>query len=113
MIMKAGDLTLSLDQARRLAVCSQHLAGPRPAAGLDGMRQVLRGLRVLQVDPVNIVARNQFLVLWSRLGEFDRAGVDTLLWREHWLFERLGPPGAGRRRNRAMVGPPRHGRPAR
>jgi hypothetical protein len=38
MIMKAGDLTLSLDQARRLAVCSQHLAGPRPAAGLDGMR---------------------------------------------------------------------------
>jgi uncharacterized protein YcaQ len=87
MVMKAGDLTLSLDQARRLAVCSQHLAGPRPAAGLDGMRQVLRGLRVLQVDPVNVVARNQFLVLWSRLGEFDRAGLDTLLWRERWLFE--------------------------
>ena len=31
--MKSGDLTLSLDQARRLAVRSQHLAGPRPAAG--------------------------------------------------------------------------------
>ena len=25
------------------------------------------------------------LVLWSRLGGFDRA--DTLLWRERWLFE--------------------------
>lgn len=87
MIMNSGDLTLSLDQARRLAVRSQHLAGPRPASGLDGMRQVLRGLRVLQVDPVNVVARNQFLVLWSRLGGFDRAGLDTLLWRERWLFE--------------------------
>jgi uncharacterized protein len=51
------------------------------------MRQVLRGLRVLQVDPVNVVARNQLLVLWSRLGGFDRADLDTLLWPERWLFE--------------------------
>jgi len=85
--LKSGDLTLSLDQARRLAVRSQHLAGPHPGPGLDGMRQVLRGLRVLQMDPVNVVARNQFLVLWSRLGEFDRTGLDTLLWRDRWLFE--------------------------
>ena len=72
--MKTGDLTLNLDQARRLAVRSQHLAGPRPASGLDGMRQVLRGLRVLQVDPVNVVARNQFLMLWSRLVRSSAAG---------------------------------------
>jgi len=51
------------------------------------MRHVLRGLRVLQMDPVNVVARNQLLVLWSRLGGFDRADLDTLLWRERWLFE--------------------------
>jgi uncharacterized protein YcaQ len=51
------------------------------------MRQVLRGVRVLQADPVNVVARNQLLVLWSRLGGFDRVGLDTLLWREQWLFE--------------------------
>jgi uncharacterized protein len=78
------DLTLSPEQARRLAVRGQHLAGPHPGAGLDGM---LRGLRVLQMDPVNVVARNQLLVLWSRLGGFDRADLDTLLWRERWLFE--------------------------
>lgn len=85
--MKSGDLTLSLDQARRLAVRSQHLADLHPGPGLDGMRQVLRGLRVLQMDPVNVVARNQLLVLWSRLGEFDRADLDTLLWQDRWLFE--------------------------
>jgi uncharacterized protein len=83
----AEELALSLDQARRLAVRSQHLAGPQPGPGRDGLRQVLRGLRVLQVDPVNVVARNQLLVLWSRLGGFDRADLDTLLWRERWLFE--------------------------
>jgi len=68
-------------------VRSLHLAGPRPGPGLDGMRQLLRGIRVLQVDPVNVVARNQLLVLWSRLGGFDRADLDTMLWRERWLFE--------------------------
>jgi uncharacterized protein YcaQ len=30
------------------------------------MRAVLDGLRVVQVDPVNVVARNQLLVLWNR-----------------------------------------------
>ncbi len=83
----ADDLVLSLSQARRLAVRSQHLAGPAPAKGIDGMRQVLRGLRVLQIDPVNVVARSHLLVLWSRLGAFDRDDLDTLRWRERWLFE--------------------------
>jgi uncharacterized protein len=83
----ADDLVLSLGEARRLAVRSQHLAGPPPAAGVDGMRQVLRGLRVLQLDPVNVVARSHLLVLWSRLGDFDRNDLDVLLWRKRWLFE--------------------------
>ena len=83
----ASDLVLSLGEARRLAIRSQHLAGPRSAVGVDGMRQVLRGLRVLQLDPVNVVARSHLLVLWSRLGGFDRSDLDTLLWRERWLFE--------------------------
>ena len=83
----ADDLVLSLGEARRLAVRSQYLAGPPPAAGIDGMRQVLRGLRVLQLDPVNVVARSHLLVLWSRLGGFDRDDLDSLLWRERWLFE--------------------------
>jgi uncharacterized protein len=83
----ADDLRLSLGEARRLAVRSQHLAGPDPGAGPAGLRRVLRGLRVLQLDPVNVVARSHLLVLWSRLGSFDRADLDTLLWRERWLFE--------------------------
>jgi uncharacterized protein YcaQ len=83
----AEDLELSLGEARRLAVQCQFLAGPAPDAGIGGMRQVLRGIRVLQIDPVNVVARSHLLVLWSRLGQFDTGNLDTLLWRERWLFE--------------------------
>jgi uncharacterized protein YcaQ len=83
----ADELVLSLGEARRLAIRSQHLAGPESAEGIDGMRQVLRGLRVLQIDPVNVVARSHLLVLWSRLGGFDRDDLETLRWRERWLFE--------------------------
>jgi uncharacterized protein YcaQ len=80
-------MELSLEQARRLAIRGQHLSGPQPGQGLDGMREVLRSLRVLQIDPVNVVARSHLLVLWSRLGGFDRADLDTLLWQERWMFE--------------------------
>ncbi|TMR88778.1 winged helix-turn-helix domain-containing protein [Nonomuraea basaltis] len=80
-------LTLSLESARRLAVRCQHLAGPRPGGDLEGLRQVLRTLRCLQLDPVNVVARSHLLVLWSRVGGYDPADLDVLLWRERWLFE--------------------------
>jgi uncharacterized protein YcaQ len=79
--------SLSLRQARRLAVRAQLLAGPRQEPGIEGLRRVLRALRCLQLDPVSVVARSHLLVLWSRLGEFDRADLDTLLWRDRWLFE--------------------------
>ncbi|MET7327178.1 crosslink repair DNA glycosylase YcaQ family protein [Nonomuraea sp. NPDC005650] len=80
-------LALSLESARRLAVTCQHLAGPRPGGGVEGLRQVLRTLRCLQLDPIDAVARSHLLVLWSRLGRYDPADLDTLLWRERWLFE--------------------------
>ncbi|MFC4112622.1 winged helix-turn-helix domain-containing protein [Nonomuraea zeae] len=83
----SSPLALSLESARRLAVRCQLLAGPRPGNDLDGLRQVLRTLRCLQLDPVNVIARSHLLVLWSRVGDFDQADLDTLQWHERWLFE--------------------------
>jgi len=41
----------------------------------------------VQLDPTNVVARNQLLVLWSRLGSFKLSDLDRLMWRDRALFE--------------------------
>ncbi len=55
---------LSRREARRIAVRAQLLDEPRPTDLLEA----LRGLTMLQHDPVSAVAPSADLVLWSRLG---------------------------------------------
>lgn len=73
--------------ARRLAISAQRLAGPTPVADAQEMLTVVRQLGCLQLDPISVVARSHLLVLWSRLGAFDRDDLDRLLWQERRLFE--------------------------
>ena len=68
--------------ARRIAVRSQLLDG----SATDVLGTVRR-LGFLQVDPIATVAPAQYLVLWSRLGRYDVAALDRLLWEERALFE--------------------------
>jgi uncharacterized protein YcaQ len=79
---------VTLVNARRLAVTCQHLAGPRvKPVTTDTIHDLVIALGCLQLDPTAIVARNHLLVLFSRLGPFDRTLVDTLLWKERRLYE--------------------------
>jgi uncharacterized protein YcaQ len=74
--------------ARRLAITRQRLAGPPPPTpDAAGILDMVRDLGCLQLDPMTVVARSHQLVLWSRLGGYDLADLDTLLWRERKLFE--------------------------
>jgi uncharacterized protein len=80
--------TLDLGLARRLTVSRQRLAAPvPPAPGPDEIMGVATDLASLQLDPISVVARSHQLVLWSRLGRYDLADLDTLLWRDRRLFE--------------------------
>jgi uncharacterized protein YcaQ len=74
--------TVTLAQARRIAVRSQLLDG-----SADDVLATVRRLGFLQVDPISTVAPPQRLVLWSRLGPYDSADLDRLLWEERKLFE--------------------------
>ena len=73
---------VSAEEARRIAICAQLLDG----SATDVLTTVRR-LGFLQIDPIATVATPQQLVLWSRLGAYDTAELDRLLWETRELFE--------------------------
>jgi uncharacterized protein YcaQ len=73
---------VSLEQARRVAVRAQLLDG-----SATSLLDTVRRLGYLQIDPISTVAPPQYLVPWSRLGPYDPAELDRLLWDERKLFE--------------------------
>jgi len=79
--------SISPQLARRLTVASQLLDGRPPAADKNAILSTIRRLGCVQLDPINVVARSPLLVLWSRLGHYSLADLESLLWEEKALFE--------------------------
>jgi uncharacterized protein len=73
---------VSPEEARRIAVRAQALDG-----SATGILDTVRRIGYLQIDPISTVAPPQQLVLWSRLGPYDLAELERLLWEERKLFE--------------------------
>ena len=73
---------VSPEEARRIAVRAQLLDG-----SATNVLDTVRHLGFLQLDPISTVAPPQQLVLWSRLGTYDVAELDRLLWDEKKLYE--------------------------
>jgi uncharacterized protein YcaQ len=86
-------ISLSLTEARRLALAAQgfHLKRPRRAT-IRHLRNTIRRLGLLQIDCVNVVCAAHYMVPFSRLGPYDRSAFDQLIYRsgefaEHWAHE--------------------------
>jgi uncharacterized protein YcaQ len=75
-------IAVTLPEARRIAVHAQALDG-----SAKDVLDVVRRLGFLQLDPISTVAPPQHLVLFNRLGGFDVAELDRLIWEERKLVE--------------------------
>jgi len=86
--------SLSPAQARRVALAAQGFgAAPRAGIGIRQLRSALSRLSVLQLDSVNVFERSHYLPLFARLGHYDKADLDRLVfarksdYTEYWAHE--------------------------
>lgn len=87
--------SLSLSQARRIALAAQGLAKTRPAGPVTSraVGRTFARLQLVQIDSVNVVARSHYLPFFSRLGPYDPGILHTLAGRrprkmvEYWAHE--------------------------
>ena len=84
--------SLSIHEARRLAVAAQGLGKPRPVGPITKakLRSAIDALGVLQLDAINVVDRTQFLVPFNRLGPYDNALLHKLTGPNGAFFEYWG-----------------------
>lgn len=92
--MPARRTNVSAGEARRIALAAQGFGRPRPTRPDDArhFRRAMRSVGVLQLDFVNVLLPAHFLILWSRLGAYDRRKCERFLYdsreyTEQWAHE--------------------------
>jgi uncharacterized protein YcaQ len=85
---------LTAAQARRLALAAQGFDRAHPlSVGSRQLTAAIDRLQVLQLDSVNVFARSHYLPLFARLGAYDPADLDRLIfarrgrYTEYWAHE--------------------------
>jgi len=81
---------LPLSTIRTLILHAQGLATPpgkAPTPDLDTLYRVVEQVGCVQIDTLHLVQRSQYLALWSRLGNYNPADFDRLIYDQRRLFE--------------------------
>ncbi|MDT0381655.1 crosslink repair DNA glycosylase YcaQ family protein [Streptomyces sp. DSM 42041] len=79
------ELSLTADEARRVALRAQGLLGAPDRRG--GVRGVLGRLGAVQLDTISVLARSHELVPYARLGAVGRQRVEDAYWTGGHSFE--------------------------
>lgn len=90
--MRMSEPILTPAVARAVHLAAQGMLQSRRArATKDDVLAAIRRMSVLQIDTISVVARSPYLVLWSRLGDYDPLWLDALLAEgrlfEYWAHE--------------------------
>jgi uncharacterized protein YcaQ len=82
-------VALSAAQTRVMAVNAALLSATwqRPRDDAAAILEVVRHFGSLQIDPTRTIEKTHYLVLWSRLGSYDRAALDRVTYTDKQLFE--------------------------
>ncbi len=72
---------ISKETARRFVLGQQGLWPGRRFQGREGVAQAIRASETIQIDTINVVARNHDLTLWSRVVDYRPE------WLNFWLYE--------------------------
>jgi uncharacterized protein YcaQ len=73
--------SLSAAEARRIALAAQGFGRSRPgSAGTRQLNLAVSRMATLQIDSVNVFARSHYMPLFSRVGPYDTAALDRLLF---------------------------------
>ncbi|MEV8506588.1 crosslink repair DNA glycosylase YcaQ family protein [Actinoplanes sp. NPDC051475] len=85
--------SLSVAQARRIALAAQGFTDPAPGGATDRrhLRRVLRRMHLIQMDSVNVLRRAHYMPLYSRLGPYEPGLLERAAYRDpRELFEFWG-----------------------
>jgi hypothetical protein len=77
-------LEISKETARRFLVLRQ---GFLQGKGKNGALEAIKRLKCVQTDPINVVHRNQHLVLHNRVVDYKPSHLEELLYKDRRLFE--------------------------
>lgn len=80
-------LTISHVTQRRFLLGKQGLYPGRRWRGRDGVAAALRVGAVVQVDPLNVVARSHDIVLYGRVLDYQPEMLQSLLYDDHAFFD--------------------------
>ena len=87
-------VSVTAPEARRIALAAQGFDRRRPEKPSDirHFRRAMADIAVLQLDFVNVLIPAHFLMIWSRLGPYDRERLENFLYHsgehtEQWAHE--------------------------
>ena len=80
-------LTINIDTARRFILGKHGLWPGRRWRGIDGTEQAMRAMEYLQLDPLQIIARSQDILLHSRVLDYTPGLWEQVAYQQRKFFD--------------------------